>query len=307
MSGEVAIVSASNDQYFYLLDGLIASLESAKLPSNFNLCVYDVGLTPQQVQNLASRNVTIVAPPWTLDFPKQSEAPRWFRAMTNRPCLPKHFPGHETYLWIDADSWLQRPEGIYAAVEGARQGSVAIVAERFGKSIVYPKRNKVGGFRDVWSTEGSVRRNLAKCYRDCFGAENEHRAQQACFNTGFFALRGDSPIWDQWLESIRQGLGRAFNKLVEQQALSLGILEGRIPVATLSNFYNWNLACMEPLYDTAAGQIVDPDERRPLGLVHLTDLKHLHFVEIPDLDGRMVRLRLHYRDFRAHTRREDQI
>jgi hypothetical protein len=297
MANKVAIVSASNDGYFYLLDGLIASLEDADLSGDFDLCVYDVGLTNPQVQNLVSRHVTVVAPPWSIEFPNQRQAPGWFRAMTNRPRLPWEFPGYETYVWIDADCWIQHAEGIYAAVESARQGSIALVAERFERSIVYPKMDDFGRFQDRRVDEASCRRNLAVCYRNCFGKENEYRAQQTVINSGFFALRGDSPIWDRWLHYIRQGLSRAFHVLVEQQALNLAILEGGIAATMLSIRYNWNLACMEPLYDRTAGKLVAPSERKPLGLIHLHDLKHLYFIEVPDLNGQMVRLQLRYRDF----------
>jgi hypothetical protein len=306
MPRKVAIVSAGNDPYFYLLDGLIASLEDAKLPANFDLCVYDVGLTTQQIHNLASRNVTVVAPPWTLDFPSKAEPPRWFRAMTNRPYLPKYFPGYETYVWIDADAWIQQPEGIHAAIEAARGGSVAIVTERFGRSIVYPVPNLFGGIKETAVSEAGVRRHLAKCYRQCFGPETEHCAQQAIYNTGFFALRGDSPIWDQWVQYLRRGLQNKPHKLVEQQALNLGILEGAIPATVLPNRYNWNITCMEPVYDAASRQLVDPDDRKTLGLLHLTDIKHLHFVEIPSLSGRTVRLWLRYRDFRTRAVEEEE-
>jgi lipopolysaccharide biosynthesis glycosyltransferase len=305
MSGKVAIVSAGDDQYFHLLDGLIASLEDAGLPSHFNLCVYDVGLTSQQVVNLSSRNVKVVAPPWTLEFPSQAKSPCWFRAMTNRPYLPKYFPGYETYLWIDADTWLQQPEGIHAAVEVAQQGSIAIVAERFARSIVFPRPNPLGGFRDVVVNEALIRQNLASCYRECFGQETEYRAQQTIYNTGFFALRGDSPIWDQWVQYIRRGLNRAMHRLVEQQAMNLGILESHISATVLSNRYNWNITCLEPLYDPTIRQLVDPNDRKPLGLVHLTDVKHLHFVEVPNIHGRTVRLWLRYREFRTRPIEED--
>jgi hypothetical protein len=117
MPAKVAIVSASDDHYFHLLDGLIASLEDARLPENFDLCAFDVGMTIEQIRNLESRKVKILAPPWNFGFPNQNTTPRWFRAMTNRPCLPACFPGYQTYVWIDADAWVQQSDGIHIAVE----------------------------------------------------------------------------------------------------------------------------------------------------------------------------------------------
>jgi hypothetical protein len=300
VAGKIAIVTAGNSEYFYLLDGLIASLEDARLPSDFQFCALDVGLDPLQALNLKSRNVTVISPSWTINFPNQANTPTWFRAMTNRPCLPDHFPGFETYIWIDADAWIQQPEGIHAAVEAARNGSIAIVPERFGNSITYPQWN---GLRWVLLkvNEASSRAAVAKCYRTCFGAETEHRARETIFNTGFFALRGDSPIWTQWLKRIRHGIAHGiFEKLIEQQALNLEILEGTIPATLLPSRFNWMLTGNEPLYDLQTRRIVDPDEHKPIGMLHLTDVKFLHFVEIPSTDGQMVKLRLRYRDFRGN-------
>jgi len=304
MTGKVAIVSAANDEYFYLLDGLIASLEDAKLAGEFDFCAYDVGLTAEQVRNLESRNVRVVVPQWTIEFPNQGQAPRWLRAMTNRPCLPRHFPGYDMYVWIDADAWIQQPEGIYAAMERARNGAIAIVAERFGQTIEYPQLTP-NGYIMVEVNEAAVRKNLAICYRDCFGEETERFAEKEILNTGFFALRGDSPIWEQWLQCIRQGLKQAPHKMVEQQALNLYFHEGKIPVEVMTNRFNWNISLIEPVMDVKSGYLVDPEERKPLGLVHLTDLKGVQFLEIPDLDGQFVNVHLHYRDFHAHPVHSD--
>jgi hypothetical protein len=300
VGGKVAIVTAGNAEYFHHLDGLIASLEDAGLSGDFCLCALDVGLTPQQAENLVARHVTVVVPSWAVEFPYQEEAPEWFRAMTNRPCLPHHFPGFDIYLWIDADTWIQHPAGIYAAVEAAGKGPIAIVAERFGKGIVYPEWTPFG-LMIKRVDERSSRAAVASCYRHCFGPETEERAREAIFNTGFFALRGDSPIWDRWLKRIRQGVARSFHKLLEQQALNLEILEGTIPATVLPKLFNWMLTSEQPIFDLRARQVVDPAEHKSIAMVHLTDVKHLRYVEIPSLEGRTVRLWLQYRDFRGKS------
>jgi len=49
--------------------------------------------------------------------------------MTARPYLPKHFPGHAVYLWIDADAWVQDDTVLDIFVSGARRGMLAVVPE----------------------------------------------------------------------------------------------------------------------------------------------------------------------------------
>jgi hypothetical protein len=51
------------------------------------------------------------------------------RAITARPFLPKYFPGHETYLWMDADTWLQEWYPIDWYVAAAADGRLAIAPQ----------------------------------------------------------------------------------------------------------------------------------------------------------------------------------
>src|ERR1019366_3197819 len=68
-------------------------------------------------------------PGWDLDFPGRAALPRHYQAMTARPYLPRHFPGYETYLWIDADAWVQDDAVLDLFIATARRGELAIVPE----------------------------------------------------------------------------------------------------------------------------------------------------------------------------------
>ena len=49
-----------------------------------------------------------------------------FKAQFARPFLPRHFPGYETYLWIDADAWLQDWRAVELYVAAACGDRLAI-------------------------------------------------------------------------------------------------------------------------------------------------------------------------------------
>ena len=107
------IVSAANDGYYPLLIDLISSIEDGKGRSDVAIGVLDVGLTGAQRDALSARVQHLVTPNWDYQFSASSSTPQKFRAMTARPHLPKHFPGYDIIMWMDADAWVQQ----WSAVE----------------------------------------------------------------------------------------------------------------------------------------------------------------------------------------------
>lgn len=301
MKQSTAVVTAADAGYFDLLDGLLASLEAAALPMGFSICIFDLGLTQEQREALQARVSAIVSPDWALDFPGRERAPAWFGAMVNRPFLPRIFPGFQTYLWLDSDCWVQEGNCLPELVEAAAGGEMALVLESFGpEEFVYQLPQADGTVRELPISEARIRSNLADCYRRCFGADKAHHAQDAVMNSGVFALRGDSPVWDVWAKYLALGLrGGAVHKLVEQQALNLAYLEGKIAVRPMPTRYNWNMTTRHPTADVANRRLLEPETRLQIDIVHLTDIKGLRTLVLPSLDGRRVKVPLHYRRFKG--------
>ena len=103
----VTIVSAGDSGYFPLLQDLIGSLRRGfgdKLPP---LSILDIGFNEEQRRWLAGLGATVRPLGWDLPYPARSHPPNSFKVLAGRPHLPKHFPGHDIYLWIDADCWVQ--------------------------------------------------------------------------------------------------------------------------------------------------------------------------------------------------------
>jgi hypothetical protein len=101
-SSDLIIVSAADSGYFPLLRDAVASVRA--LDSQVAIGVLDLGLAPDQLAWLAAQAVQVVKPGWDIDFPGRERMPETFKAQVARPFLPRHFPGHEMYFWLDADA-----------------------------------------------------------------------------------------------------------------------------------------------------------------------------------------------------------
>ena len=101
------IVSASDAVYFDLLKGLVLSIREKPDGADIALSILDVGLDSAQSAWLAGQGATIVVPDWHFNVPAAMNAPSHFRALLARPFLPRYFPGHDVYLQIDSDAWVQ--------------------------------------------------------------------------------------------------------------------------------------------------------------------------------------------------------
>jgi hypothetical protein len=126
-SDRLLIVSGADSAYFSLLRDTVLSVRTQRRDAEIG--ILDVGLEPEQRAWLAQRVTHLVHPDWGIDFPGREHTPEARKAQFARPFLPRHFPGYETYLWIDADAWLQdwRVVGLYA--RAARGGKLAITPE----------------------------------------------------------------------------------------------------------------------------------------------------------------------------------
>jgi hypothetical protein len=265
----VTIVSAANASYFDLLRGLVLSLKHQPPSRNLPISVLDLGLTSDQRDRLARVDVTLVTPGWDIDFPKRDRVPDHYRAMTARPYLPRHFPGFDIYLWIDADAWVQDPGVLDYFIRAAWRGKLAIVPEIDRGYWTIHKRPKPWGQNQ-------------KAFAWAFGLQAGYRlGRNAILNVGAFALRGDAPHWRLWAEAHFQALNRRrllgpidFHNinffLSEQTALNYVVYAQGAPATFLPAYCNWFCGKGTPMWDPDLGRLVEPHEpHRPLGIVHL--------------------------------------
>lgn len=271
MSVETVICTASNKGFAALLVRLLQSIRTKPRGSDVAIGVLDLGLPADKRAEVKEFADHIVEPDWDFAFPLIIDGEphdpneeflannRGYMAMTARPFLNDHFPGFKTYIWIDADCWLQDWETIDWLIDGATDGSLCIVPE-LDRSYSHSYDH------------GAMNRWFNKNIQAFFGEETARRMWDfPLLNSGVFALRGNSPLWSKWRAALSEGLHKATDFYAEQFGLNKVVYEEDFPRKILPATCNWLVNRALPLYDVESGLFVEPNPPyRPLGIVHLS-------------------------------------
>ena len=283
-SSDIIIVSGADSGYFPLLRDTIASVRA--LDASVPLGVLDLGLQDSERDWLAGLAVHIVRPGWDVEFPGRDRMPETFKAQVARPFLPRHFPGYETYLWLDADAWVQdwRAIELYRAAAGHDKLAISVEIDRAYKR--HYKRPKLFGATLPWKT-----------YREAFGWRVAERLGRNPFaNCGVFALHAAAPHWEAWRRVMTRVLQRTRFFFVEQIALNYVIFAEGLPANFLPAYCNWAVGDAAPAFDPVSGRFVEPyAPHEAIGVVHLagTDQKNKIF-RIECLAGGTIETSLRY-------------
>jgi hypothetical protein len=296
-SARLLIVSGADRTYFSLLRDTVLSVR-AQCP-DAAIGILDVGLDPAQREWVAERVSHFVHPGWDIDFPGRGQIPEGRKAQFARPFLPHHFPGYDTYLWIDADAWVQDWRVIELFVEAARSGKLAIVPEIDRAYKRHYKRPKLFGLTLAW-----------KNYREAFGWRVADRlGRNPMVNCGVFALRSDAPHWGAWARIMQQVAQRTRFFFVEQTALNYAIFAEHLPVDFLPAYCNWMPGDAAPAFDAEHGLFVEPySPHEVIGIMHLAGAEQKTQVfRLSRLDGGAVETSLRYSESRALCGRGGEI
>jgi hypothetical protein len=283
------IASGSDSSYFPLLRDTVQSVLAQR--RNVAIGILDFGLAPDQRAWLADRVTHLVRPGWDLDFPDRERTPETRKAQLSRPFLRRHFPGYATYLWIDADAWLQDWRAIELYVAAAGHDKLAITPEIDRAYKRHYKRPKLFGWTLSW-----------KCYREAFGWRVADRlGRNPILNCGVFALHHDAPHWDAWARVIAQVVQRTRFFYIEQTALNYVIFAERLPVDLLPAYCNWIAGDAVPAFDAARGLFVEPyAPHEVIGVMHLAgEQQKSQVFRLRGLDGGDVETSLRYSETRA--------
>ena len=285
------IASGSDSGYFPLLRDTVQSVLAQR--RNVTIGILDFGLTADQRAWLADRVAHLVRPGWDLDFPDRERTPETRKAQLSRPFLRRHFPGYETYLWIDADAWLQDWRAVELYVAAAGHDKLAITPEIDRAYKRHYKRPKAFGWTLSW-----------KCYREAFGWRVADRlGRNPIVNCGVFALHHDAPHWDAWARVIAQIAQRTRFFYIEQTALNYVIFAERLPVDLLPAYCNWMPGDAAPAFDVAHGRFVEPyAPHEVIGVMHLAGQQQKSQVfRLRRLDGGELETSLRYSETRARV------
>ena len=299
MSRAIVCTGASAN-YFPLLAGLVLSLRRRSFSRALPLGVLDLGFDAAQRAWLADQGAQLVEPGWDVDFPGRAEAPGYYRAMTARPHLPRHFPGYDLYHWIDADCWLQDDTLMPAFLAAADTGKLAIVAEvdRGYWTLYKPPK--------LWTQNH-------KAFAWGFGSRTGYRlGRNPILNSGVFALAAGAPHWRMWAEAHAQILNRRrlrpphqgdfFNfSIAEQTALNYVVFGRRQAFTLLPATANWFCGKGTPKWDAERKLVVEPHAPyTPLSIIHLAGQGMKERVwTLECLQGGTVQCRLTYDEVKA--------
>jgi hypothetical protein len=269
------------------------------LSPEVSIGVLDLGLSAEQIAWLAGQAVLVVHPGWDVDFPNRDRTPETLKAQVARPFLPRHFPGHEMYFWLDADAWLQewRVVELYCAAAG--HDGIAIVPEIDRAYKRHYKRPKLFGLTLTW-----------KVYREAFGWRAADRlGRNPMLNCGVFALHRAAPHWAAWQRLLTGVLQRTRFFYVEQAALNYAIFAEHLPANLLPAYCNWMAGDAAPAFDAARGRFVEPyAPHETIGVMHLAgpEQKTQRF-RLARLGGGFVETGLRYSDTRDLCSRDPAV
>jgi hypothetical protein len=262
---EIAIVTGADATYAGMLEECLRSIRDKPESRGMTLCLLDVGLREHR-DRLAGLADRVVEPGWDIDFPAKAQTPGYFRAMFARPFLPRHFPGHRLYLWIDADAWVQDWRAVELFIEGARQ------ADETGRprlAVVPEIDRSYRNFTSAWQEFHDV---IHKSYVDAFDeATADELVRYPLINSGVFAMRAEAPHWQAWARTLEASLQRKTTSLSEQAAINHVVYRQKLPTALLPTWCNWICHHAAPRRDEKSGALTEPLlPYQRLGIVHRT-------------------------------------
>lgn len=295
-----AIVSGGDSGFFDYLFDLIASIKQNVQRRDLEICLYDFGLTPEQIATLSQDAVVIKDPGWDIPFPNIETAPGYKKYVTAAPFAPVHFPGYETYVWIDADAWVQTPEAIDLLIAGAARRGMAACQEA---DRHYPSPLS-GGKIQRWPLPGidGYRRGVVT-WLDKMLRRHYSRAiaDEAFFapviNAGVYAVAADAPHWAAWERSLRAMRSVEPRRLSDQVPLNHALHHEKLPIELLPARCNWLCSFCAPVYDPERGLLVEPMlPHEPIGIIHLLNVAKQRDERLRTVAGEATQIGLRFRD-----------
>lgn len=290
-----ALVSGCDSNYFPLLLEWLHSVRRFTQYAEMDICILDAGLKPEQIERLRPHVQTIVNPEWPVRLPAWRIKGEYLKACVCRPFLPQIFPGYETYVWMDADTWVQDWRGIEMFLQGAAKGKIAVTAQ---VDRAYPK----GGARIKWL--GPVPWKVRGFYFSNAMKAFDFKTAKALLPyhvllAGMFALRADAPHWPRWQELVKIAMTRG--KVFTAEQLCLGkmcYLEG-FEYEILPAYAHW-LCEFKPFWDPFKNAFVEPSlPHETVGVLHISGWDEMRLdrrltTDFKTTDGRTVQKSYRY-------------
>jgi hypothetical protein len=207
--------------------------------------------------------------------------------------LPEFFPGYDTYVWLDGDTWVQNRVGLDQIIHCAQLADLCAHPE------IDPNY-----FREPIPTD-----RLVKLYGGLYPADAEDHVRLPMFNSGVFAARASSPLWSLWRETMtaaRKPMAETPDLYFSDQVpLHRLIATGAVSVHPLMAVNNWLAHAALPSIDLARRRLTTPAyPHQEINILHLTWVTKDNRYRLPNSD-RLITFR--YRHIKALFAEQPQV
>ncbi|HLI67836.1 MAG TPA: hypothetical protein VKU90_15840 [Caulobacteraceae bacterium] len=281
MTGAI-VVTGCDANHFELAIDLLTSLRDAR-GRDVTIGFIHVGdeALPPAIRDAADRVVHVADPD------HESRSIRGFRLayLGVKARLPDYFPGFDTYVWLDGDTWVQNAVGLDHIVNAAGYSDLC----------VHPERDP------NYDWGGGPEHYLKFVYNELYGdVEAERFAGVASFNSGVFGARASSPLWPLWpaeLDALRLRWAGADVHFSDQIPMHRLVASHQIAITPLRSVNNWLCFCCLPAVNLQRRKLHAPTYPfEEINIVHLIgDTKDRRF-RLGDSEREIT---LRYRDIRA--------
>jgi hypothetical protein len=276
------IVTGGDATFFAFIHNAVLSLLAVGLDAEAEIAVLDQGLTQEQVEQLLALGCRVAQATWALEVPEHLRSPKQI-GLVARTALREYFPGHEIYLWFDADAWAQTREFFDTMTDGARKTGAALVREN-GRGY---RRHAL--YNRWW---------YGHMMRVCGPFTGARIARKPAINIGVMALAADAPHWDAWRELYQRFIQRCHRVNLDQHAFNAAVEIHRLPYALVSSRCNWIPRLSVPMWNADQVRLHEP-AGAPLSVVHLAGPDKHERYRLEKAGGGKIGTSLTYDAFRA--------
>jgi hypothetical protein len=262
LAAKAIVITGVDSAYVPLANGLLSSLKDGAAADSIEIGVLDLGLSTNHLEDFKQRGLNVVAPDWDYD-PNifRTKPSSHFKAMTARPHLPRHFPGYDIYMWLDADTWVQDWNTIRCYLASAERTSFAVAPECDRSYSPFYRNGHFSGWYE-------------RCLKYCFNDSFAHQLSYfPVINSGVFAAKASAPHWQEWSRVLGEilKLKREAFFFSEQTALNAVVRAAKVPTAFLPSTCNWMCNRAMPMCSEDGKLLLEPNPPfQPLGIIHLT-------------------------------------
>jgi hypothetical protein len=254
-----AVIIAGDSNIFALTYGCFLSLQPLR-KEGVSLCFLDTGVTELQADVLkplldhsAQFNEALSV------IPTGEKRPYW-KAQGCRPFLPSYFVGHEVYVWLDSDTWVQDLSAVRELADLASKHGAAIVPEldvHYEFVLNFEDSRRYFGMKFDF-----VRFSYGQDYANA-------TLTLPYLNTGVFAISTRSGLFAEFEKELTIVYQRGYTHMAEQICLNrLLFRTGKF--VPLNALYNWMCNLSQPLLNNEGHWTIPRPPFSEIKIVHLS-------------------------------------